>query len=65
MICNFSAEQNNFTSNQISESDQTNNFVNIDEIDQTMNFDVNSDANFDQTDKINKIDESDQIENFD
>ena len=60
-------------SNQINESDQTVNFVNINKIDQAANFDVNSDANFDtnfdvnfdQTDKINKIDESDQTENFD
>ena len=65
MICNFSVKQNNFTSNQISESDQTDNFVNIDEIDQTANFDANSDVNFDQTDEINKIDESDQTESFD
>ena len=59
--------------NQFNESDQTDNFINIDEIDQAVNFDVNSDVNFninfdvnfnvnsdvnfDQTDKINKIDE--------
>ena len=60
MICNSSAEQNNCMINQFNESDQTDNFVNIDEIDQTANFD----ANFDQTDKINKIDESDQIKSF-
>ena len=54
MICNYSAEQNNFTSNLISNSDQIN-----------VNFDSNFVANFDETDKIIKIDESDQTENFD
>ena len=44
MICNCSAEQNNFTSDLISDSDQ---------------IDANFDANFEQTDKINKINESD------
>ena len=44
MIYNCSAEQNNFTNNLISDSDQ---------------IDANFDANFEQTDEINKIDESD------
>ena len=44
MICNCSAEQNNFMSNLISNSDQ---------------IDANFDANFEQTDEIDKIDESD------
>ena len=48
MICNCSAEQNNFMSDLISNSDQ------ID-----VNFNSNFIANFDEIDKIVKIDESD------
>ena len=65
MICNSSVKQNNCVTDQFNESDQTNDFVNIDEINQTANFDVNFDvnsdinfdANFNQTDKIDKINE--------
>ena len=48
MICNCSAEQNNFMSDLNSNSDQIN-----------VNFDVNFDANFEQISEIDKINESD------